>query len=85
MLINLSVIVSFPFFSTTLLSRHNKVCQNLAQFIKWSDDILLHGEKGLNKENAHKLITALSEGVEVMTNMMFVLKFCEPTFLLSIA
>ena len=41
------------------------MCQSLAQFIKWSDDILLHGEKGLNKENAHKLITALSEGVEV--------------------
>ncbi|XP_052788313.1 rap guanine nucleotide exchange factor 1-like isoform X2 [Mya arenaria] len=50
--------------STTLTSRHNKVCQSLAHFIKWADDLLLQGHKALNKDSAHTLITALSDGME---------------------
>ncbi|XP_033727703.1 rap guanine nucleotide exchange factor 1-like isoform X2 [Pecten maximus] len=50
--------------SSTMLSRHNKVCQCLARFIQWADDILLNGKKVLNKEAAHEVITALSDGVE---------------------
>ncbi|XP_052230046.1 rap guanine nucleotide exchange factor 1-like isoform X2 [Dreissena polymorpha] len=50
--------------STTLTSRHNQVCQSLAHFIKWADDLLIQGPKGLNKDNAYTLITALSDGIE---------------------
>lgn len=50
--------------TNSLPSIHKKVCQCLATFIQWADDILLHGEKSLNKTRAHDVITALSEGVE---------------------
>ncbi|XP_060590659.1 rap guanine nucleotide exchange factor 1-like isoform X2 [Ruditapes philippinarum] len=51
--------------SSSLTSRHNKVCQSLAHFIKWADDLLLHGHKSMiNKDNAHQLITSLTDGME---------------------
>lgn len=49
-----------------LVSRQSKVCQCLACFIQWADDILLHGEKELNKSVAIDVIQALSTGVQVM-------------------
>lgn len=42
--------------------------QSLARFIRWSDDILLHGDKALNKDNANEVIRALSDGVKVSDN-----------------
>ena len=54
-------------FRNSLPSIHKKVCQCLAMFIKWADEILLYGDKGLNKAAAHDVITALSEGVEVIS------------------
>lgn len=48
------------------MSRQSKVCQCLACFIQWADDILLHGEKELNKSVAIEVIQALSTGVQVI-------------------
>lgn len=48
-----------------LVSHHNKVCQCLARFIKWADEILIHGNKNLDKTAAHEVIEALSDGVKV--------------------
>ncbi|KAL4219471.1 Rap guanine nucleotide exchange factor 1 [Mactra antiquata] len=51
--------------SSSLTSRHSQVCQSLAHFIKWSDDLLLNGNKALfNKDSAHQLISALCDGME---------------------
>ncbi|XP_048777777.2 rap guanine nucleotide exchange factor 1-like isoform X4 [Ostrea edulis] len=50
--------------SSVLVSRQSKVCQCLACFIQWADDILLHGDKELNKSTAHDVISALSTGVQ---------------------
>ncbi|XP_011440592.3 rap guanine nucleotide exchange factor 1 isoform X4 [Magallana gigas] len=50
--------------SSVLVSRQSKVCQCLACFIQWADDILLHGEKELNKSVAIDVIQALSTGVQ---------------------
>ncbi|XP_064617098.1 rap guanine nucleotide exchange factor 1-like isoform X2 [Liolophura sinensis] len=55
--------------SSTLISRHNQVYQSLARFIRWSDDILLHGDKALNKDNANEVIRALSDGVKELTQI----------------
>ncbi|KAK3601026.1 hypothetical protein CHS0354_008138 [Potamilus streckersoni] len=55
--------------STTLLSQHNNVCQCLAQFIKWADEIQLHGSNVLNKDHAHKIISSLTEGMEELTKI----------------
>ncbi|KAL5013075.1 hypothetical protein ScPMuIL_011626 [Solemya velum] len=55
--------------STTLQSRNNQVCQCLAKFIQWSDDILLHGDKALNKDAAHQVISSLSDGVKELAQL----------------
>ncbi|KAK3087482.1 hypothetical protein FSP39_006537 [Pinctada imbricata] len=50
--------------SSVLTSRHKKVCQCLARFIQWADKILLQGNKSVDKQTAHELISALSDGIE---------------------
>ncbi len=48
-----------------MLSTTNQVYQCLAKLIRWADTILLHGDKALNKENAHEIIQAVHHGIEV--------------------
>ncbi|XP_062584214.1 rap guanine nucleotide exchange factor 1-like isoform X5 [Saccostrea cucullata] len=50
--------------SSVLVSRQNKVCQCLACFIQWADDILLHDNKEVNKSTALDIISAFSAGVQ---------------------
>lgn len=48
-----------------LLSRYNQVYQCLATFIRWADNLLLHGDAVLDKDGANQIIKALSEGIKV--------------------
>ena len=51
-------------------SIHKKVCQCLAMFIRWADKILLNGGALLNKGEAHEVIKALTDGVEVKSYVL---------------
>lgn len=52
-------------FSSTLVSATNKVYQSLAKLIKLCDDVLLQGEKALDKENVAEMIQLLEDAVQV--------------------
>jgi hypothetical protein len=52
-------------FSSTLVSATNKVYQSLAKLIKLCDDVLLQGEKALDKENVTEVIHLLEDAVQV--------------------
>lgn len=51
--------------STVLMSTYNHVYQCLANLIRWSDMILLHGENSLNKQESMVLIQQVQDGVNV--------------------
>ncbi|XP_050413397.2 rap guanine nucleotide exchange factor 1 isoform X2 [Patella vulgata] len=55
--------------STALVSGRSKVCQCLARFVRWSDNILVKTDKESNKQNASEVITALSDGIKDLTHL----------------
>ncbi|XP_046542750.1 LOW QUALITY PROTEIN: rap guanine nucleotide exchange factor 1-like [Haliotis rubra] len=55
--------------SSKLASHHNKVCQCLAKFIRWSDSVLMKSEDDFNKETANEIIAALSDGIKDLTQL----------------
>ncbi|XP_067661881.1 rap guanine nucleotide exchange factor 1-like isoform X2 [Haliotis asinina] len=55
--------------SSKLASHHNKVCQCLAKFIRWSDSVLMKSEDTFNKETANEIIAALSDGIKDLTQL----------------
>lgn len=53
------------FCSSALVSATNQVYQSLAKLIKLCDDVLLIGERALNKENVTEVIQLVEEAVQV--------------------
>jgi hypothetical protein len=58
-------LVTYLPFSSALVSATNKVYQSLAKLIKLCDDVLLQGEKALDKENVAEVIQLLEDAVQV--------------------
>lgn len=48
-----------------MLSASNQVYQTLANLIRWSDNILLYGEKSAEKDNVREIVQAVREAVKV--------------------
>ena len=48
------------------MSATNQVYQSLATLIKLCDDVLLRGEKALNKQNVTEVLQQVEEAVQVM-------------------
>jgi hypothetical protein len=63
--ISVFVMRFFCVFSTTLVSATNQVYQSLATLIKLCDDVLLGGEKALNKQNVTEVLQQVEEAVQV--------------------
>ncbi|KDR09115.1 guanine nucleotide-releasing factor 2 isoform X2 [Zootermopsis nevadensis] len=55
--------------SSTLVSATNKVYQSLAKLIKLCDDVLLQGEKALDKENVSEVIQLLEDAVQNLVSL----------------
>ncbi|XP_023724311.1 guanine nucleotide-releasing factor 2 isoform X4 [Cryptotermes secundus] len=55
--------------SSTLVSATNKVYQSLAKLIKLCDDVLLQGEKALDKENVTEMIQLLEDAVQNLVSL----------------
>lgn len=49
-----------------MLSASNQVYQSLANLIRWSDNILLYGEKAAEKENVGEIVQAVQDAVKVI-------------------
>ncbi|XP_049804676.1 guanine nucleotide-releasing factor 2 isoform X4 [Schistocerca nitens] len=55
--------------SSALVSATNQVYQSLAKLIKLCDDVLLQGEKALNKENVNEVIHLVEEAVQHLVTL----------------
>ncbi|XP_063235683.1 guanine nucleotide-releasing factor 2 isoform X3 [Bacillus rossius redtenbacheri] len=55
--------------SSTLVSATNQVYQSLAKLIKLCDDVLLHGEKALDKENVSEVVQLVDEAVQNLVSL----------------
>ncbi|XP_069676852.1 guanine nucleotide-releasing factor 2 isoform X2 [Periplaneta americana] len=55
--------------SSTLVSATNKVYQSLAKLIKLCDDVLLQGDKALDKENVSEVIQLLEDAVQNLVSL----------------
>lgn len=57
--------ISYIICSSLMLSASNQVYQSLANLIRWSDNILLYGEKAAEKENVVEIVQAVRDAVKV--------------------
>ncbi|XP_035212636.1 rap guanine nucleotide exchange factor 1-like isoform X3 [Stegodyphus dumicola] len=55
--------------SSLMLSASNQVYQTLANLIRWSDNILLYGEKAVEKENVVEVVQAVREAVKSLVQL----------------
>ncbi|CAL1273652.1 unnamed protein product [Larinioides sclopetarius] len=55
--------------SSLMLSASNQVYQTLANLIRWSDNILLYGEKATEKENVGDIVQAVREAVKSLVQL----------------
>lgn len=55
--------------SSTLLSATNQVYQSLAKLIKLCDDVLLHGDKALDRENVAEVVQVVEEAVQNLVSL----------------
>ncbi|KAK7793296.1 hypothetical protein R5R35_007622 [Gryllus longicercus] len=55
--------------SSTLLSATNQVYQSLAKLIKLCDDVLLHGDKALARENVSEVVQVVEEAVQNLVTL----------------
>lgn len=53
------------FSSSLMLSASNQVYQTLANLIRWSDNILLYGEKSAEKDDVKEIVQAVRDAVKV--------------------
>lgn len=65
------VLKSYVFIdqSSTLVSATNQVYQSLAKLIKLCDDVLLIGEKALNKENVTEVVQLVEDAVQNLVTL----------------
>ncbi|GFQ75983.1 guanine nucleotide-releasing factor 2 [Trichonephila clavata] len=55
--------------SSLMLSASNQVYQTLANLIRWSDNILLYGDKATEKENVGEIVQAVREAVKSLVQL----------------
>ncbi|GIY77802.1 guanine nucleotide-releasing factor 2, partial [Caerostris darwini] len=55
--------------SSLMLSASNQVYQTLANLIRWSDNILLYGDKATEKENVGEIVQAVHEAVKSLVQL----------------
>lgn len=62
------IIIHLYSCSSLMLSASNQVYQSLANLVRWSDNILLYGEKAVEKENVAEIVQAVHDAVKVITS-----------------
>ncbi|XP_054709037.1 LOW QUALITY PROTEIN: rap guanine nucleotide exchange factor 1-like [Uloborus diversus] len=55
--------------SSLMLSASNQVYQTLANLIRWSDNILLYGEKAAEKENVGEIVQSVHDAVKSLVQL----------------
>ncbi|XP_073979837.1 C3G guanyl-nucleotide exchange factor isoform X3 [Rhodnius prolixus] len=67
-----SVLKTFVFFdqSTALMSATKQVYQSLTMLIKLCDDVLIGGEKGLNKQNVTEVLQQVEDAVQNLVSLV---------------
>lgn len=55
--------------SSLMLSASNQVYQSLANLIKWSDCVLLYGDKAIEKENVIEIVDAVQEAIKTLVQL----------------
>ncbi|KAK9498271.1 hypothetical protein O3M35_002943 [Rhynocoris fuscipes] len=67
-----SVLKTFVFFdqSTALMSATKQVYQSLTMLIKLCDDVLIGGEKGLNKQNVTQVLQQVEDAVQNLVTLV---------------
>lgn len=66
-LLCITVLSYFFLFSSVLTSASNKVFQSLANLIRWSDNLVIHGSKNQNAETVSEIVQSVQDSAKVIS------------------